>query len=335
MAFTTITDDMACLTAAIYDELIEAHNERALVVGAGVLPLPVVGDIANDGDWWATLQERVEAMVPNFVNHLITLNGEPLPIPMFTLATWRAAAGLHADGFSAYTIHPDDAGVAEHRIGEAGDILGTWLFQEIQAGLKILRKTNPSVGFDPITDTYNEGGPDPFGPADTPTEAAAKTGALTEYNGLTNIASLDISPYVYARLAWFPPDPDPSYEYWTARLRRIGGQYVQWAVAAGSPARDLDFYVVAGLDTPDGTILEFDDNGDLPVDYTINTLYLWLADVNVDGDSGQSSVPFGSLDPPNWPSTPTAPYPDPGHLTSSGYGVTDPYMIATWDFEYV
>jgi len=103
---------------------------------------------------WNSLQRRIEELVPNFVDHTVDLTtvGQPT---MFTLASWRSAAGLPSSGWRRSTVVPWD-GVSYGRM-QTGDVIGNWIFEDIQKGLTALKWTRKNINF-AITDAFTNGG---------------------------------------------------------------------------------------------------------------------------------------------------------------------------------
>jgi len=103
--------------------------------------------------FWANLQTWVEFYSPAFINHvngpLNADNTEPL---LFTLGTFRAAAGLHPDGFRRATEW-DGVNDPEWQYGimQPGDVIGPWIIEDLQKALSALRWDHANR----ITDTWS------------------------------------------------------------------------------------------------------------------------------------------------------------------------------------
>ena len=101
---------------------------------------------------WSRVQKWLEEVCIDFIDHSVDLTtvGEP---PRYTLASWRSAAGINPSGFRRSTTDPV-SGALYGRMQE-GDVIGSWIFDEIQAGLSVLKKTR--VGLSSQTTTLDSG----------------------------------------------------------------------------------------------------------------------------------------------------------------------------------
>jgi hypothetical protein len=99
------------------------------------------------------IQEGIEAICTRFVDSTVTEGNWPAfspysPGPVFSLATFRTAAGLHADGWRRATGEWDGTaapafGTAPNEYGKIqdGDILGWWIWEDIVKALQTLKWT--------------------------------------------------------------------------------------------------------------------------------------------------------------------------------------------------
>ena len=115
---------------------------------------------------WKYMQETLESICTSFVNHTVDLTtvGEPT---MYTLATWRSVAGISSQGFKRSTTSPWDG---SYGVMEAGDVINTWIFDEIQAGLSALKWTKIGVigtGASSVIDGVDKNASDDGTPCDT------------------------------------------------------------------------------------------------------------------------------------------------------------------------
>jgi hypothetical protein len=128
-------------------EIIAAVNERrAAAIASGATGLPDAISEASGSFQGGTvkpthllIQEMLEALAPKYVNH-----GASVPVDtLYTLATWRAAAGIHADGFKRATEWADVAADPTFSYGliQSHDIAGYWIWVEIVEGIKALQWT--------------------------------------------------------------------------------------------------------------------------------------------------------------------------------------------------
>jgi len=307
MGFTAINAGDEFLSAAILNEIVDAIRERQTVLGAALTP-SVTDDDVQVNTFWATvagLQLAVEDLVAAaiWVDH--TISGGDYSgldaIPLFTLATWRTAAGLHADGFMAV-----DAAGTDHRLLEADDFINKHLVNELQAGLTALKWTYHGVAWDAKGEAVHNQG-DGF----WATQALAEAGAQADY---------DTEPYNLPAIPLAHTHSNTSIYGWFALVRR-GYAYLKWEGAA--PAKDIDFYI-KGNTLGDS----FNGNGDFPGGYTPGTLYLCETLAAVSGETVYSSA-FGHGPPGNYPAWPS------GGDESTGYecdGAGE--AVVKWDFVY-
>lgn len=93
------------------------------------------------------MQAAIEDLAIRFIDiDNFSLQGQsfintPIKSWFFTLASWRAKAGLHADGFKR--MYRDDSGnwVTAYGFARHGDYIGPWVFDELKAGLDVLTHT--------------------------------------------------------------------------------------------------------------------------------------------------------------------------------------------------
>jgi hypothetical protein len=96
------------------------------------------------------IQEMLEALAPYYVDHdaaygtsykLTPESPISIPLPYFTLETWRSRAGLPADGFRRATSWANPAVAPNFTYGniQTGDIAGYWIWEDIVKGLKALK----------------------------------------------------------------------------------------------------------------------------------------------------------------------------------------------------
>lgn len=170
--FTPISDGLDWQGMPFLLELQTAWNERRYAIGQSPVgwgsPWVAPGtDIQAVTQWWNDTislgedfpnqynvvqegpQSWMEWFCVQFLDHRHSL--DPMP-PAFTLATWRVAAGLHAYGFRRAQSWPLDwtdqnDPAYQHGHMQAGDIIGPWVFDDIQRGLSALRWARASILF--------------------------------------------------------------------------------------------------------------------------------------------------------------------------------------------
>jgi hypothetical protein len=106
--------------------------------------------------YWSKIQAAVQGIAQTFVNHISgPLNPTGTEFFLFTLEAWRSVAGLHPFGFRRATewnpsindwtdiLTPDSMFTPEGGGGfgvmQAGDIIGPWIFEDLQKGLGAMR----------------------------------------------------------------------------------------------------------------------------------------------------------------------------------------------------
>jgi len=122
-------------TLAEMDEAVEKGTEyghgvreRDLAVDDDQSFLPYCGIRAS---YFASLQQELEILATQYIDHV----SGPLVVAetnfrYFTLATWRAEAGLNASGFRRST----NGTTYVYGIAQAGDLMGEWIFEDLQKG---------------------------------------------------------------------------------------------------------------------------------------------------------------------------------------------------------
>ena len=196
--------------SSIFNQFAAAYTERLLAVDSEYswnTPQRRVFDreLGDDGQWtryfwwlWTVHQEpliqenvglqgNLERICDNFVNshdHPGNWDGDAWGDdgpPLYTLATWRTAIGLLGDGFrrvpggswpADWTDYADAA--YEHGFVQEGDIIGPWLFKDLQDGLNLLVWTR----LRPSWDGMHRRGQEQLGA----NWAAAKAAAETDYD---------------------------------------------------------------------------------------------------------------------------------------------------------
>jgi len=159
-AFTTIDSSADITHVDVLNELVGGISERAQALGQSAWTLVSAGDDIQDKDFWYDLQEWIETYCTSFVDH--TQGPDPgdfegeTALPMFTLSSFRSIAGLHSSGFRRATAwDPDtddwtdlsDAMFSYGRM-QAGDIIGPWIWVDLQNALTALKwtTTSPALG---------------------------------------------------------------------------------------------------------------------------------------------------------------------------------------------
>jgi len=162
-AFTSLSSGGNAQSLAMANELVLAYSERG-----GSASLLVSGDNAQDKTLWRAMQVWLESNCASFVDHVNgPLNSGGTDFLYFTLATWRAAAGLNANGFR-YSI--DGSTILYGNI-YSGDVRGKWCFEELQKGFGALKWRPGTVDWLPVSSCYGEGSAQNADPGDAIAEA--------------------------------------------------------------------------------------------------------------------------------------------------------------------
>jgi len=138
VAFTTPTGTTLQLLS-FYNELQLAYSERVQALGG------LAQTAFSDGAYWQKLsmyqgwQNWLETECFHFVDSStgnVQFNPAGTDFLYFTKATWRAAAGLNANGFSRYD---KDGNFIAYGIAQDNDLICDKLFLELQAGFGALQ----------------------------------------------------------------------------------------------------------------------------------------------------------------------------------------------------
>ena len=145
MAFTVPTNpDWA--SAAFLNEIVAGIRERQGACGQGLLPLVSAGDDVQSAGFIYSLQFSIATLWNNggdrYINKDAGSGGDFSDIgglPYWSDVTLFPAAIVGGGtNWRRYTVHPDDGGTAAYGPCVAGDIIGPWLFEDMQAVLKKL-----------------------------------------------------------------------------------------------------------------------------------------------------------------------------------------------------
>jgi hypothetical protein len=157
--FTEITHGLNWASTDFLNELDISLNERMKVVGGPTNTLAQAGDNAGSVAYWRKFQER---MVQYCTSYCATndLTGIHWTNSLnYTLTSWVERAGLRTNGFifrratswnvsvNDWTDKYDPMFLTNNAYGYVtnGDIIGPWLFDDIQKGLTALSHTYSSV----------------------------------------------------------------------------------------------------------------------------------------------------------------------------------------------
>ena len=146
-AFTTINEGDEMFKVSVLNEVVNGVAERLLASGTpSLVPDPIVAgdDVQLLSLWVDYLQKKIDTMCLSFYDSTGGAGKysgyDPGTILPFTLAEFRAAAGLNASGFKRVTSY--DPLTVFYGYMQAGDIIGPWIMTELQNALKVLKWTS-------------------------------------------------------------------------------------------------------------------------------------------------------------------------------------------------
>lgn len=161
-AFTAVGTGAAYdpFSLSIANEIVLAYSERAQAIGHDAVPNRVAGDDAHSVAFWATeavtpplgMQTWIETYYGKFINHDLAVAGNfdtQASIPVYTLTTFRAVAGLNASGFRRLTTFNPALTWANQAFSygkaEVGDIFGPWIYEDLQKAFIAMKWTTSSI----------------------------------------------------------------------------------------------------------------------------------------------------------------------------------------------
>lgn len=272
-----------------------AVNERDMVVNRNQNFFPYCG---HGQSYFASLQSELEYLPSLYVDHVSgPLNAGKTGFLYFTLATWRVAAELNINGFHRST----DGTTFYYGQMQTGDIIGSWIFEDIEAGFSALKWTywtNRSIT------SYDE--KSSFG-----TTYGACISDWATKSWVTNSGSQQYSA-----------DATVGYDMywkWNAHRSRIKDTLT---FPANCVNRSMDVYMNS-TPTPGYGFYDFDD-----WDATSGEFFKYDEVASFSGTTYISDW-FGNIDTCPWE---LVPEPPPGQIRDSWNA--SPYYLAKWDFTY-
>jgi len=133
--FANIAAGTDVQSVSFVNEFRRAQSERSQAIGGSSVANIAAGHDIQAAAFWRTMQDWVETNCANYVDHTHSVTGE-IVMPMFTWTSFKTAAGLSSGGFRRNT----GAGMTTGKIVR-GDILGMWIFQDLQKAFDALRWT--------------------------------------------------------------------------------------------------------------------------------------------------------------------------------------------------
>jgi hypothetical protein len=121
------------------NEILTSYREHRLARGfsnGGKQAARVNDDDAHYYIWYAAIQSWIEANCVEFIDHSKTVTDYD-DVQKYTRATFRTAAGLNTSGFKRST----DGTTFSYGKVQEGDVVGRWIFTELQDALDALRWT--------------------------------------------------------------------------------------------------------------------------------------------------------------------------------------------------
>jgi hypothetical protein len=303
----------------LLDEIVLAYSERRQVIGQDAYVAADDKDV-QAASYWTTLQAWLETYCVSFIDHdngpLVGAGDEFL---YFTLDNWRAAAGLHANGFRR-KYGPKEALVEAYGQMQAGDAIGPWIFEDLQKGFAALKDTLKDATFSGTKKTYAENGGIYFpGGSDL-----AHLIPLCEagYAAASPVATTELQ--VFSRKFYFYTPPD----WFDVTLTRCMGNVIASDIPTIVPhayslyllaQKHLESVPVGGT----GSEGEFNTMGD----FTASDGVYSLVSSGAESSDASHSWAVGSTVQPSWCNTP--PYKWVG---AKGYDVTDKKYLLKWNF---
>lgn len=219
--FTKVEDwPAAGQDMAAFNEICLAASERSLALKEGIYPLKTAGMTAQGYlQDVLYLQGWLESKCVRYVDNVSgPLAEDGKSILFFTLASWRAAAGLNAAGFTRKTGEME-ALTTSYGLVQAGDVRGPWMFEELQKGLSALKWTYFSSKENFEATSVKSGA------AEGEDCEAQKAACNAAFAAMPWTTTTGVYYGVYATAAWADwPDPTPDYYWWKqARARGKAG----------------------------------------------------------------------------------------------------------------
>ena len=209
MATFTSPSSANAQSRTLINEIMTVYNECLEALGDSTESGPSQGDSiqSRTGTKIYTIQAWLEANVASFTS-------ADTPQGAYDVSLWRTEAGIHSSGFRRvsgdswpddWTDDEDDA--FSYGTAQQGDIIGPWLYDDLQKGLDAFSALVSvvywtSTGITPYNENWGYSA-DP----DLPTAIAAAT---SDFNGLTHASiscvppSRFCNPQAYTRLRAYP-----------------------------------------------------------------------------------------------------------------------------------
>lgn len=259
----------------LLDEIVLAYSERRQMCFLSEYTPEDDRDI-QVLTFWTTMQDWIESYCLFYIDHVSgPLNGDADAVLYFTLETFRSAAGLHADGFRRATEW-DGVNDPDWSYGQmqAGDIIGPWIFDDLQKAFSAMRWTCGIHSTATGTGAYRAGS------AVYGTCESCLADAISNYNAaawVSNDGYYYVNAYGYGL---------PYADQWGAGRRRLAYQTNELPAIP----RTVDFYIMP-IKYP--TASAFEDIDSLGM---IEGKYFLIATAELSSDSISISNLVGDVD---------------------------------------
>jgi len=171
--FTDVTTIENLNSKVLADEIERAYIERTTHEPAG--DVDTSDFVVNDTDMWRRWQDIAMLSFINHVHISDVIDKTVEEMQYQTIAEVFAQTALHSRNFRAYKYHPNTSATPQYRLAEEGDIVGSWLWEDLQAVYSVLTTTAETIS---ITDFLTCRTLRNIGMEFTPTEALAQVADL-------------------------------------------------------------------------------------------------------------------------------------------------------------
>jgi hypothetical protein len=194
LAFTSPAD---ASWQTLLDELTLAYSERRQAIGQSTYTAQDDCDV-QAVTYWTVLQSWLETNCSLFIDDISgPLNPDGTAFLYFTLATFRSAAGLDASGFRRVPEGVEWDGINDpvwsYGQMQAGDIIGPWIFEDLQKAFGALKWTEKDAN--ELSTSKANGG-------DGLVCATVKTDAISAFNSTPFLNWAGDTSYLYGVYAY-------------------------------------------------------------------------------------------------------------------------------------
>ena len=252
---TAFTPPANATWQTLLNELTLAYSERRQVLGQSAY-IPEDRDVQTAA-YWAGLQGWIETNCIGFVDCVYgPLDETRSDFLLFSLASFRASAGLHTDGFRRVPVGIEWDGETDpewsYGFMEVGDIIGPWIFEDLQKAFSVLKWVHyPQEEYPshPFGRVVRFGGQERYGqnyfPYDTSVETAYSS-ALADWFDSEWYTPWWRIPWALAT-CWIYHQGENTYR---VDIRRVRWRYKLEATHPLSCGRIYEMYTKAATTTP-------------------------------------------------------------------------------------